>query len=149
MQRIFASVKGSLDRLGLEYIDLLQCHRWDPETPIEETMEALHDVVKSGMVRYIGMSSCWAWQFQLMQRESICDQMGWDVDDGRIRYSEPPDPLHLYAEPAQCPVPRGGCRGSTRVIKLTGRQEEREMMPMLKHFGVGVIPWGPVAAGRR
>lgn len=62
-------MRGSLDRLGLDYIDLLQCHRFDYETPIEETMQALHDVVQAGWVRYIGMSSCWAWQFQLMQRE--------------------------------------------------------------------------------
>jgi aryl-alcohol dehydrogenase-like predicted oxidoreductase len=66
-KRIFASVKGSLERLGLDYIDVLQCHRFDHDTPIEETMEALHDLVKGGTVRYVGMSSCWAWQFQLMQ----------------------------------------------------------------------------------
>lgn len=68
-QRIFASVKGSLERMGLEYMDVLQCHRFDYETPIEETMQALHDVVQMGWVRYLGMSSCWAWQFQLMQRK--------------------------------------------------------------------------------
>ena len=61
-KHIFESVDHSLKRLGLDYIDLLQCHRFDYETPIEETMQALHDVVKSGKVRYIGMSSCWAWQ---------------------------------------------------------------------------------------
>ena len=55
-------MKKSLDRLQLEYIDVLQCHRFDPDTPIEETMHALHDVVKAGYVRYIGMSSCYAWQ---------------------------------------------------------------------------------------
>ena len=55
-------MKKSLDRLQLEYIDVLQCHRFDPDTPIEETMQALHDVVKAGYVRYIGMSSCFAWQ---------------------------------------------------------------------------------------
>ena len=55
-------MKKSLDRLQLEYIDVLQCHRFDPDTPIEETMQALHDVVKAGYVRYIGMSSCYAWQ---------------------------------------------------------------------------------------
>ena len=61
-KHIFDSVKQSLERLQLEYIDVLQCHRFDPETPIEETMQALHDVVKAGYVRYIGMSSCYAWQ---------------------------------------------------------------------------------------
>ena len=61
-KHIFDSVKQSLERLQLEYIDVLQCHRFDPDTPIEETMQALHDVVKAGYVRYIGMSSCYAWQ---------------------------------------------------------------------------------------
>src|SRR5258708_22637969 len=61
-QHILDSVKKSLERLQLDYIDVLQCHRFDPSTPIEETMEALHDVVKAGFVRYIGMSSCYAWQ---------------------------------------------------------------------------------------
>ena len=61
-QHIFDSVKKSLERLQLDYIDVLQCHRFDPDTPIEETMQALHDVVKAGYVRYIGMSSCFAWQ---------------------------------------------------------------------------------------
>lgn len=55
-------MKKSLERLQLDYIDVLQCHRFDPDTPIEETMQALHDVVKAGYVRYIGMSSCYAWQ---------------------------------------------------------------------------------------
>jgi aryl-alcohol dehydrogenase-like predicted oxidoreductase len=49
----------------------LQLHRFDPETPIEETMQALHDVVQKGWVRYVGMSSCWAWQFQLMQSKPL------------------------------------------------------------------------------
>jgi aryl-alcohol dehydrogenase-like predicted oxidoreductase len=62
LQHIFDSVKHSLRRLGLDYIDLLQCHRFDHTTPIEETMQALHDVVKAGYVRYIGMSSCYAYQ---------------------------------------------------------------------------------------
>ncbi|KAG9023913.1 hypothetical protein FRB95_012319 [Tulasnella sp. JGI-2019a] len=66
-KHIFASIKSSLERLQLDYVDLLQCHRFDPETPIEGTMQALHDVVKAGYVRYIGMSSCYAWQFQKMQ----------------------------------------------------------------------------------
>ncbi len=61
-QHIFDSVKKSLERLQLDYIDVFQCHRFDPDTPIEETMQALHDVVKAGYVRYIGMSSCYAWQ---------------------------------------------------------------------------------------
>lgn len=66
-KHIFDSVKASLARLQLDYIDVLQCHRFDKDTPIEETMQALHDVVKAGWVRYIGMSSCAAWQFHMMQ----------------------------------------------------------------------------------
>ncbi len=60
---IMTEVDASLRRLGTDYIDLYQIHRWDPRTPIEETLEALHDVVKSGKVRYIGASSMFAWQF--------------------------------------------------------------------------------------
>jgi aryl-alcohol dehydrogenase-like predicted oxidoreductase len=66
-KHIFAAVEASLKRLGIDYIDLYQIHRWDYETPIEETMEALHDLVKSGKVRYIGASSMWAWQFAKAQ----------------------------------------------------------------------------------
>ena len=69
-KHIFDSVKSSLERLQTDYIDVLQCHRSDPETPIEETMQALHDVVRAGWVRYIGMSSCQAWEFHVMQ--SVC-----------------------------------------------------------------------------
>jgi len=74
-KHIFDSVKKSLERLQLDYIDVLQCHRFDPDTPIEETMQALHDVVKAGYVRYIGMSSCWAWQFSAMQNYAIQNKL--------------------------------------------------------------------------
>ena len=60
-------VDASLGRLGTDYVDLYQIHRFDPETPAEETMEALHDVVKAGKARYIGASSMWAWQFSKLQ----------------------------------------------------------------------------------
>ncbi|KAI0338561.1 aryl-alcohol dehydrogenase [Trametopsis cervina] len=70
-KHIFDSVQGSLKRLQLDYIDVLQCHRFDHNTPIEETMQALHDVVKAGWVRYIGMSSCYAYQFHAMQNYAI------------------------------------------------------------------------------
>jgi aryl-alcohol dehydrogenase-like predicted oxidoreductase len=66
-KHIMASIDLSLHRLGLEYVDLYQIHRWDPATPIEETMEALHDVVKAGKARYIGASSMFAWQFAKAQ----------------------------------------------------------------------------------
>jgi aryl-alcohol dehydrogenase-like predicted oxidoreductase len=62
-KEIFYELDQSLRRLGTDYVDLYQIHRWDYETPIEETLEALHDVVKSGKVRYIGASSMYAWQF--------------------------------------------------------------------------------------
>jgi len=67
-KHILASIDASLDRLGLDYVDLYQIHRFDPRTPIEETMEALHDVVRAGKARYIGASSMWAWQFAKAQR---------------------------------------------------------------------------------
>lgn len=72
---ILEQVDGSLARLGTDYIDLMQIHRFDPEVPVEETMEALHDVVKAGKVRYLGASSMWAWQFAKMQ--SAAKLNGW------------------------------------------------------------------------
>ena len=72
---IFEQVDASLARLGTDYIDLYQIHRFDPETPVQETMEALHDVVKAGKARYIGASSMWAWQFSKMQY--VAEQHGW------------------------------------------------------------------------
>jgi len=74
-KHIFESVKHSLERLQLSYVDVLQCHRFDSETPIAETMQALHDVVQAGYVRYIGMSSCWAWQLQAMQNYAIQNRL--------------------------------------------------------------------------
>ena len=74
-KRIFAAVEASLKRLGTDYIDLYQIHRWDYRTPIEETMRALHDLVQSGKVRYIGASSMWAWQFAKAQHAAQIN--GW------------------------------------------------------------------------
>ncbi|PPQ90831.1 hypothetical protein CVT25_011973 [Psilocybe cyanescens] len=74
-KHIFESVKHSLERLQLDYVDVLQCHRFDPDTPIAETMQALHDVVQAGYVRYIGMSSCYAWQFHAMQNYAINNKL--------------------------------------------------------------------------
>ena len=67
-KHILASIDGSLERLGLDYVHLYQIHRFDPGTPIEETMQALHDVVRAGKARYIGASSMFAWQFAKAQR---------------------------------------------------------------------------------
>lgn len=74
-KRIMEAIDASLKRLGMEYVDLYQIHRWDNETPIEETMEALHDVVKAGKARYIGASSMYTWQF--VKAQYIADQHGW------------------------------------------------------------------------
>lgn len=115
-KHIFESVKNSLKRLQLDYIDLLQCHRFDYETPIEETMQALHDVVKAGYVRYIGMSSCHAYQFHAMQNYAINNNL---------------TPF-ISMQNHYC---------------LVYREEEREMFPTLKHFGVGAIPWSPLGRG--
>ena len=72
---IMEQIDASLTRLGTDYVDLYQIHRFDPETPVEETMEALHDLVKAGKVRYIGASAMWAWQFAKMQHAA--DLHGW------------------------------------------------------------------------
>jgi aryl-alcohol dehydrogenase-like predicted oxidoreductase len=72
---IMQQIDASLSRLGTDYVDLYQIHRFDPETPVEETMEALHDLVKAGKVRYIGASAMWAWQFAKMQHAA--DLHGW------------------------------------------------------------------------
>jgi len=115
-KHIFDSVKHSLERLQLDYIDLFQCHRFDPDTPIEETMQALHDVVKAGYVRYIGMSSCYAWQFHAMQNYAIANHLTPFISMQNHH-------------------------------SLVYREEEREMFPTLKLFGVGSIPWSPLGRG--
>ncbi|KAG6373475.1 Aldo keto reductase [Boletus reticuloceps] len=118
-KHIFASVKKSLERLQLDYIDLLQCHRFDNETPIEETMQALHDVVKAGYVRYIGMSSCWAYQWLLIN---------FEIDYAITNKLTPFISMQNH-------------------YSLLYREEEREMFPTLEMFGVGSIPWSPLARG--
>lgn len=115
-KHIMSAIDASLKRLGTDYVDLYQTHRWDAETPIEETMEALHDVVKAGKARYIGASSMYAWQFA--QALYLADRHGW-----------------------------------TRFVamqnhyNLVYREEEREMMPLCRAEGIGVIPWSPLARG--
>jgi aryl-alcohol dehydrogenase-like predicted oxidoreductase len=74
-QAIMAEIDASLRRLGTDYVDLYQIHRWDYHTPIEETMEALHDVVKAGKARYIGASSMYAWQFA--KALAVAERNGW------------------------------------------------------------------------
>ena len=114
---IMTEIDHSLRRLGMDYVDLFQIHRWDPEVPIEETMEALHDVVKAGKARYLGASSMWAWQFSKAQY--VASAHGWS------RFVSMQNHYNLIY-----------------------REEEREMLPLCRDFGVGVIPWSPLARGR-
>jgi 1-deoxyxylulose-5-phosphate synthase len=72
---IFQQIDASLTRLGVDYVDLYQIHRFDPETPVEETMQALDDLVRDGKVRYLGASSMWAWQFAKLQHTA--ERHGW------------------------------------------------------------------------
>ena len=74
-KHILSAIDTSLQRLDMDYVDLYQIHRWDPHTPIEETMEALHDVVRAGKARYIGASSMYAWQFAKAQH--VAERKGW------------------------------------------------------------------------
>ena len=113
---IMAQIDASLMRLGMDYVDLYQIHRFDYETPIEETLEALNDVVKAGKARYIGASSMYAWQFARMLAAS--DANGW------VRF--------VSMQPQ---------------YNLVYREEEREMLPLCRAEGIGVIPWSPLARG--
>jgi aryl-alcohol dehydrogenase-like predicted oxidoreductase len=74
-KHVLSAIDASLGRLGMDHVDLYQIHRWDPDTPIEETMEALHDVVRAGKARYIGASSMFAWQFAKAQ--GVAERHGW------------------------------------------------------------------------
>jgi aryl-alcohol dehydrogenase (NADP+) len=115
-KHIFASIDASLRRMQTDYVDLYQIHRWDYGTPIEETMEALHDVVKAGKALHIGASSMFAWQFAKAQH--IAERAGWT----RFAAMQPQ-------------------------YNLIYREEEREMLPLCRDQGVGVIPWSPMARG--
>ncbi|KRE00833.1 hypothetical protein ASE61_20590 [Bosea sp. Root670] len=114
---IFAEIDASLRRLGTDYIDLYQIHRWDYETPIEETLEALSDVVRAGKARYLGASSMHAWQF--MKALGLQRQHGWAPFVSMQNH-----------------------------LNLLYREEEREMLPLCRSEGVGVVPWSPLARGR-
>ncbi|MBA2769299.1 MAG: aldo/keto reductase, partial [Sporichthyaceae bacterium] len=114
---IMAEIDASLTRLGTDYVDLYQIHRWDPDVPIEETLEALHDVVKAGKARYLGASSMASWQFA--QALYLADLHGW------TRFVSMQNHYNLLY-----------------------REEEREMLPLCRNQGVGVIPWSPLARGR-
>ncbi len=115
-KHILDAIDASLRRLGMDYVDLYQIHRWDDETPIEETLEALDTVVRSGRARYIGASSMYAWQLAKA----------------------------LYTADGQ-----GGSRfvSMQNHYNLVYREEEREMMPLCRAEGLGVLPWSPLARG--
>ena len=115
-KHLLDAIDASLTRLGTDYVDLYQIHRFDRDTPIEETLEALHDIVKSGKARYIGASSMFAWQFMKMLAAS--DTHGW------TRFVSMQNHYNLVY-----------------------REEEREMLPLCRDEGVGVIPWSPLARG--
>ncbi len=113
---IMSEVEASLRRLKMDYIDLYQVHSWDFETPIEETMRALDDLVRHGKVRYIGASNFTAWQ--LMKSLWVSDK-------------------HNYAR-FDCLQPQ---------YSLISREIEREILPLCRYEGVGVIPWSPLGGG--
>ncbi len=115
-KHIMHAIDASLRRLGTDYVDLYQVHRWDPRVRIEETLEALHDVVKAGKARYIGASSMHAWQFAKALFKA--DLHGWT----RFVSMQPQ-------------------------YNLVYREEEREMLPLCRDQGIGVIPWSPLARG--
>ncbi|MEO7008143.1 MAG: aldo/keto reductase, partial [Caldimonas sp.] len=114
---ILGEIDASLKRLGTDHVDLYQIHRWDYATPIEETLEALHDVVKAGKARHIGASSMHAWQFS--KALHVAERHGWTRFVTMQNY-----------------------------LNLLYREEEREMLPLCKAEGIGVIPWSPLARGR-
>jgi aryl-alcohol dehydrogenase (NADP+) len=115
-KHLLDAIDASLQRLGTDHVDLYQIHRFDYETPIEETLEALHDIVKAGKARYIGASSMHAWQFTKMLQTA--DAHGW------TRFVSMQNHYNLVY-----------------------REEEREMMPLCREEGIGVIPWSPLARG--
>src|SRR5215472_17731357 len=115
-KHIFKSIDRSLRRLDTDFVDLYQIHRFDPETPIEETLIALNDLVRAGKVRYIGASAMWSWQFMKMLGAS--DRLG---------------------------APR--FVSMQNYYNLVYREEEREMLPLCRAEGVGVIPFSPLARG--
>ncbi|MEE2638777.1 MAG: aldo/keto reductase [Acidobacteriota bacterium] len=115
-KHLFDAIDGSLRRLGMDHVDLYQIHRFDPVTPLEETLDALNDIVRSGRVRYLGASSMYAWQFA--RALYTADRHGW------ARFVTMQNHYNLVY-----------------------REEEREMLPLCRAEGVGVIPWSPLARG--
>jgi aryl-alcohol dehydrogenase-like predicted oxidoreductase len=115
-KHIIQACDDSLRRLGVDYIDLYQIHRFDPATPLEETLAALNQLVHDGKVRYLGASSGYAWQ--LMKALSVSERKGW------ARFVSMQNHYNLLY-----------------------REEEREVLPLCRDEGLGVIPWSPQARG--
>jgi len=115
-RHIMQQMDGSLKRLGVDHVDLYQIHRWDYETPIDETLRALDDLVRVGKTRYIGASSMYAWQFS---------KALWTSE--RLGLSRFVSMQNHY--------------------NLCYREEEREMIPLCRDQGIGLIPWSPIARG--
>jgi len=115
-KHIFQAIDASLRRLGTDYVDLYQIHRLDKETPIEEALGALADVVRAGKALYLGASSMSSWQFA--QALDLQERRGW--------------PRFVSMQ---------------NHYNLIYREEEREMLPLCRHQGIGVIPWSPLARG--
>lgn len=115
-QHIFAGVEASLRRLQTDYIDLYQIHRWDAETPIDETMQALDDLVRLGKVRYIGASNFSSWQ--LTHANAVAELQGW------TKFVSVQPHYHMME-----------------------RAIEEELIPACDYFGVGILPYFPLAGG--
>ncbi len=116
-KHILHAIDDSLRRLQLDYVDLYQIHRFDPNTPVDETLAALHDVVRAGKALYVGASSMWAWQFANMLHRA--ERHGW------ARFVTMQNHYNLLY-----------------------REEEREMIPLCRAEGIGLLPWSPLARGR-
>jgi 1-deoxyxylulose-5-phosphate synthase len=115
-KHLLDGIDASLRRLGMDYVDLYQIHRFDYETPIEETLQTLDDIVRAGKARYIGASSMYAWQFSKML--FTAEKHGWTKFVSMQNH-----------------------------LNLIYREEEREMMPLCRAEGVGMIPYSPMARG--
>ena len=115
-QAILREIDGTLERLGTDYLDLYQIHRFDYDTPIEETMETLDSLVKAGKVRALGASAMYGYQFHNMQ---ICaEKHGWTMFSTMQNH-----------------------------YNLMYREDEREMIPVCRQYGVSLIPYSPLAGG--
>ncbi|MGD0423937.1 MAG: aldo/keto reductase [Candidatus Bathyarchaeia archaeon] len=115
-RHIMQQIRASLKRLRTDHIDLYQIHRWDYNTPIEETMRALNDIIRLGFAHYIGASSMFAWQF--LKSLYTSDRLGLEKFVSMQNH-----------------------------YNLLYREEEREMIPLCKEEGIGLIPWSPLARG--